>query len=390
MDLSLCETERNLRLTLTPHPTARTGSASLNIDQFDGESLSRTLMLAPLETGDEPSEGPDPQPTSIPDPDQGETDTPAVPSTDRVTLSDGHVDVRVTRGSKEETLSLTLGDSTGQVDKHEIERDLTSVVLAVPASALAKRTQRMADPSYDFLGPIGSQAYHLTQSQTPGLIWPGFSTEHVAGAYPEQGIDIILRPRTRPDDGDAFFFLSRNLAPGIEELLVDTRTGRDSVISTSVSSHLHGGWAFTQPGTYVFDVQARIPGTQVVSEVKPLTFRVGEADQPTHSEGSTPEQDQPDNGTPQRITSEDQTQAHGQTTAPSGGSSSGTGTASGDQAASSSPTTEEQGSAVGAAASQALARTGMNPLTAAVAVFIAGLGCAALGAGALRRSLTSS
>ncbi|GAA1048957.1 TIGR03773 family transporter-associated surface protein [Arthrobacter russicus] len=155
-------------------------------------------------------------------------------------LAEGHIDLASRLGAH--GLRTEIKDSSqGQV----VYRDPAKTVLQ--AKNPAKRTIR-GGSSFGFLGAPGSEVYVLGQTQEPGLLWPGWSTEEV----PQLGaIDWTL---TRlgtvgagPAPGDFAMYQLGELAQ--PEIKFNSAAGINR-FTIPAGVHQHGSWVFSAPGVY--------------------------------------------------------------------------------------------------------------------------------------------
>lgn len=189
----------------------------------------------------------------------------------QATISDGHVDVRVT---DQNGLAMALGDDSGTEEKRTLIRPLDKVTLAVPKQALVTRRGHVfASKDFDFLGKKGTQLYVLPQNQRNGLVWPGFSTESVDYSKYPKGIDIQVRPAKAPKGG-AWWAFTQDLN-GLGTIMA--ASDRTSTISTTGRIHSHLVWAFSKPGHYLLQVRAVDRATERATKWYPLRFAVDQA-----------------------------------------------------------------------------------------------------------------
>lgn len=244
-DLGVCKDQpMYMRVTLRPHPRSNATLTSAGVedltvsDEFGTEvslklrgtpepapSPQPTAAPDPAPTAaPSPSPSPSPQPTPAPDPAPTAPPTaPPVPAPDPapsdlltvpVTLSRGHLDLRVTQGADGNGMpsyAMAVKDDTRTAARASVLRSLPSVTLAVHPNAYYVRPQSLSDPGYDVLGAVGAGSYVLPQTQNSDIVWPGFSTEGVDYAGLPDGVDIGVRLLDGPAGAYAAFFQSGSL-----------------------------------------------------------------------------------------------------------------------------------------------------------------------------------
>lgn len=200
---------------------------------------------------------------------------PEVPATSRraiqagrpVVIDDGHVDMgpRIVDGA----WRVQLKDDTASP---VVWRDLSDVVLHARD---ASRVQVSGGDGLSFLGTPGSTAYVLPQVQRSGLVWPGWNTQDPSV------LELVPGPvawRLTGVDGPGRFVLYLTGSFGDVDVLFDTARGLPQQIDIARNTHVHGNWAFTEPGTYHLTVQMSATsgdGTSL-SDSRTLTIVVGD------------------------------------------------------------------------------------------------------------------
>nr|WP_202490005.1 TIGR03773 family transporter-associated surface protein [Streptomyces sp. SID8381] len=165
-------------------------------------------------------------------------------ATGRTVIADGHVDI----GPRfaEDDWAVQLRDDT--VDP-AVWRDTDDVVLQV------KDTARIKVPKaeeFSFLGKPGDDVWVLPQAQQQGVVWPGWNSQDPqVAATVEREVTWELTGVTGPGD----FVLFLNGAFGTPQVVFDTGERLPQETGIEVNSHVHGNWAFTEPGTYQLDVR---------------------------------------------------------------------------------------------------------------------------------------
>lgn len=186
-------------------------------------------------------------------------------------LNDGHVDVASTLENGR--LVTWIKDTT--TGGQPIWRDPAQTILqALPAA----QVQLPRNAKWSFIGATGTPVYLLPQKQRDGILWPGWSTEHIDSAATTGGIGWRLVSATGPGhvsvfDTDTF---------GNPRVYFATADGVDQADYTVIPkrTHAHGSWAFTAPGLYCLTMQraAQLPGGSTASSNFTLALAVGETD----------------------------------------------------------------------------------------------------------------
>ncbi|MDR1427863.1 MAG: choice-of-anchor M domain-containing protein [Bifidobacteriaceae bacterium] len=186
-------------------------------------------------------------------------------------LNLGHVDVASTLDDG--ALDTTIKDTTegGPV----VWREPEQTVLQVLPSA---RTEVPTNTDYGFLGTPGSPVWVLPETQDPGLLWPGWSTEHIPAAATEGGIEWGLTAVSGPGNLAVY----QTGAFGQPAVLFNTADGITSADQFTIPqiTHAHGAWAFTAEGVYclAFERSTTLTGGTHVSDQFTTVFAVGQID----------------------------------------------------------------------------------------------------------------
>ncbi|MBT0774034.1 TIGR03773 family transporter-associated surface protein [Kineosporia sp. J2-2] len=175
----------------------------------------------------------------------------ATAATDRVVISDGHVDMgpRIVDG----TWRVQLRDDT---QSPSVWRDIDSVVLH---GSEATRITVPSGDAYSFLGETGSEVYVFPQTQRAGVVWPGWNTQDPSVVDGVTG-DITWTVQSVDGPGDFHLFLSDSF--GNPSLIFDG--GKPYPQSTRIdpNTHVHGSWAFSKAGVYQVHMQMSATSTQ--------------------------------------------------------------------------------------------------------------------------------
>ena len=301
-DLGVCQSDpMYMRVILRPHPLSdavMTVADASDVTVGDHAGLTAMLTMrdgvaAPEEPEPAPAPEPTPEPTPTPVPDNGgghENPTPASSIlSDPVEIARGHLDVRLTQANGENgiTYGLAVKDDSFTNARTSVLRTLGSTTLTVAPNARFVRPASLSDPSYDVLGPVGTATYVLPETQNSDIVWPGLSTEGVDYAALPDGADLTLHLAEAPAGARVAFFQGGTFGSGAK-IHFDSSTG-DGVVHTTESTHMHGNWVFSAPGTYRIEVGAR-SGERVLAEPQAFTVivRGGHHEQPGPTPGGEP------------------------------------------------------------------------------------------------------
>lgn len=185
--------------------------------------------------------------------------TPQAHASGGYTLADGHTDIFYAIASGD-ALGLALKEDVSGSDVLHFPEDVT---LAVGDNAFSQDVAEVPE--------IGTPGYYLPQTQQPGILWPGWSTQQVASQGIEQ-VDFTFDSVSGP--GDVFLFTQRglgDLGPILSDGSFLLQSG--SVLPQDHPAHVHANWVFTQPGTYEMTVSAHSGGLS--SDSHTYTWEVG-------------------------------------------------------------------------------------------------------------------
>ncbi|MFJ6216866.1 choice-of-anchor M domain-containing protein [Streptomyces sp. NPDC092296] len=203
---------------------------------------------------------------------------------ERTVIDVGHVDAISPRLVGTDFRSLLLDDRDPLAP---VWRTPESVILHVrPAAALDVAD----DPDgFAFLGQPGDVLYVIPQTQDPGLIWAGWSTQSF-GPEDVRGDLTLTLDRV---DGPGQVVLWEWSPFGAPEPVIDGRAGLPASYPVPANTHQHANWAFTRPGVYrlTFTWSADLVDGGRVSDSSVYTFAVGDVDTATVT---LPPADQPD------------------------------------------------------------------------------------------------
>jgi surface-anchored protein len=196
----------------------------------------------------------------------------AAQTTDRLVLSEGHLDAFDVIRDGDDALALQMKDDTFLHADQIVYRDPSDVLMhtRVPGSEITVP----GGDQWAFLGEAGSTVYNLPQTQDPDLLWPGWSTERLGGGFAGQ---ITLELVDIEGPGDLKLFQTGSFGNVIP--IADTATDGPHTWNVNVPAHVHANWAFTEQGTYRMHVQASgtlSGGATVQSPVAEYVMHVGD------------------------------------------------------------------------------------------------------------------
>ncbi|MFW9182226.1 choice-of-anchor M domain-containing protein [Corynebacterium striatum] len=270
-----------VKVTVAPHPTVKAESGSVVLtDKYKfGESYDADGKLGVAEA---PSDENPANPTTSP-----ATEETSVPATEgknaedtvcsaKLSLDHGHVDIMGVREG--DAFETKLKDETNIGASGLTYRKLDDVVFAVHNNAMIPRPENHSDPSFDFMGPVGEKTFLLPQTQKRDVIWPGYNTEKLNYKdYKDGVVQLNIKPVSMPEGASFGVWLTGNRG-GPGEILVDS-TKDDFTIDTTFPTHTHTNWAFSKPGTYVFEVTytaETTDGKKLASQPQHLTMAMGD------------------------------------------------------------------------------------------------------------------
>lgn len=260
---------------VVPHPTINAEKTTVLADapfNSDGETTFPTVPLNGV-----PTPTPTPDPTPITTPQLEPTPPPATTNvcTDKYLLETGHVDL-LAEPDGDADFHIALADDTLTYTRQPARRNVNDVVLGVRDFAKRNRTTHQADPSLDFLGPVGSTYYALPNVQQANLIWPGYNTQAVDYSRLKDGVQLYLEPANIPEGASFGLYQPTNIRN--KYTIAANSLTKDYVVDTAISAHVHTNWAFSKPGTYVFNTYytaETIDGEAITSPKTTLQFVVG-------------------------------------------------------------------------------------------------------------------
>ena len=188
----------------------------------------------------------------------------------RTEISAGHVDMgpRFNNGKFE----LMLHDDHGETPvwrslDEVIYRGSDKVILEVPN-----------DPRYSFVGaPAGSKVYVIPQTETKGVIWPGWNTQDPQLVSKlNRGVNLTLEQVSGPGTFSLYLENGNFSAP---QVLWSSTKSEPQKLWVEKNTHTHANWVFTAPGEYLLKVtaSAELSDGSTVSDTRYLKFAVGDS-----------------------------------------------------------------------------------------------------------------
>ena len=137
------------------------------------------------------------------------------------------------------------------------------------------RTEVPAGGAYGFLGAPGSTVWLLPQTEDPGLVWPGWSTERLRAGQ-VAGDRVTWRLLDVKGPGAMTLFTTDQF--GSPSVIFASGGGVPNETTIRVNTHAHGNWAFTAPGAYqvTFEVAADVVGVGPTASRATWVFLVGD------------------------------------------------------------------------------------------------------------------
>jgi surface-anchored protein len=190
-------------------------------------------------------------------------------ASDRVVLSQGHVDV-LDIAFEDGELEVSVHDETVEPD---VERDPDDVLFQVKPEA---ETTVPAAPQFAFLGDAGDPVWILPQDNDPNLLFAGLGTEEVEpGTFTDDTLRIRLVSACGPADVSMFTVDALDQV----QILADSGNGLPDAFPIETGTHQHLNWAFEAEGDYVatFVVTGRLAANnhRVSSGHVNIHFHVG-------------------------------------------------------------------------------------------------------------------
>ena len=188
----------------------------------------------------------------------------------RTEISAGHVDMgpRFNNGKFE----LMLHDDHGETP---VWRSLDEVIYRGSDKAILEVPN---DPRYSFVGaPAGSKVYVIPQTETKGVIWPGWNTQDpqlVSKLI--RGVNLTLEQVSGPGTFSLYLENGNFSAP---QVLWSSTKSEPQKLWVEKNTHTHANWVFTAPGEYLLKVtaSAELSDGTTVSDTRYLKFAVGDS-----------------------------------------------------------------------------------------------------------------
>lgn len=243
-------------------------------------ALGASLMLAPLgmahaETTPATSESASAQPgdSNLSRGERALTQTLSAEqpvASGRTEISAGHVDMgpRFNNGKFE----LMLHDDHGETP---VWRSLDEVIYRGSDKAILEVPN---DPRYSFVGaPAGSKVYVIPQTETKGVIWPGWNTQDPQLVSKlNRGVNLTLEQVSGPGTFSLYLENGNFSAP---QVLWSSTKSEPQKLWVEKNTHTHANWVFTAPGEYLLKVtaSAELSDGSTVSDTRYLKFAVGDS-----------------------------------------------------------------------------------------------------------------
>lgn len=200
----------------------------------------------------------------------------AAPLNERTPISTGHVDLIDVLYEDGELFAEVHDDSV----EPSVSRPIDEVLAHVKSEA---EIEVPPLPEYEFIGPGGSAAWLLPQTQDFNLLWPGWRTT----SLPADTFSGDVRWRLLGVDGPGRVTLFYNGVFGEPNLIFNSADGFPAHSWIPLNSHVHANWTFGAEGVYrmIFGLEGKLDDGSTVSS-GPLEYRffVGDlADLPDES-----------------------------------------------------------------------------------------------------------
>lgn len=188
----------------------------------------------------------------------------------RTEISAGHVDMgpRFNNGKFE----LMLHDDHGE---SPVWRSLDEVIYRGSDKAILEVPN---DPRYSFVGaPAGSKVYVIPQTETKGVIWPGWNTQDPQLVSKlNRGVNLTLEQMSGPGTFSLYLENGNFSAP---QVLWSSTKSEPQKLWVEKNTHTHANWVFTAPGEYLLKItaSAELSDGSTVSDTRYLKFAVGDS-----------------------------------------------------------------------------------------------------------------
>ncbi|MDT8914959.1 choice-of-anchor M domain-containing protein [Amycolatopsis sp. PS_44_ISF1] len=194
-----------------------------------------------------------------------------------IVLDSGHVDAVAPRLASDGRLRVDIKDSTGLGGAGVPEPAWRSPDRTVFHVRPAARQTVPDDPVFAFLGRAGAPVWLIPQTQDPGIVWAGWSTEALAPDRVPAGVDWSLDSIEGP--GSVALF-QNDAAGGIASTVFDSRKALPQSVHVALGLHAHANWAFSAEGLYHlnFTVASASPDGRPLRDTEVYHFAVGNVD----------------------------------------------------------------------------------------------------------------
>ena len=188
----------------------------------------------------------------------------------RTEISAGHVDMgpRFNNGKFE----LMLHDDHGETP---VWRSLDEVIYRGSDQAILEVPN---DPRYSSVGaPAGSKVYVIPQTETKGVIWPGWNTQDPQLVSKlNRGVNLTLEQVSGPGTFSLYLENGNFSAP---QVLWSSTKSEPQKLWVEKNTHTHANWVFTAPGEYLLKVtaSAELSDGSTVTDTRYLKFAVGDS-----------------------------------------------------------------------------------------------------------------
>ena len=188
----------------------------------------------------------------------------------RTEISAGHVDMgpRFNNGKFE----LMLHDDHGE---NPVWRSLDEVIYRGSDQAILEVPN---DPRYSSVGaPAGSKVYVIPQTETKGVIWPGWNTQDPQLVSKlNRGVNLTLEQVSGPGTFSLYLENGNFSAP---QVLWSSTKSEPQKLWVEKNTHTHANWVFTAPGEYLLKVtaSAELSDGSTVTDTRYLKFAVGDS-----------------------------------------------------------------------------------------------------------------
>ena len=188
----------------------------------------------------------------------------------RTEISAGHVDMGPRFNNVK--FELMLHDDHGETP---VWRSLDEVIYRGSDKAILEVPN---DPRYSFVGaPAGSKVYVIPQTETKGVIWPGWNTQDPQLVSKlNRGVNLTLEQVSGPGTFSLYLENGNFSAP---QVLWSSTKSEPQKLWVEKNTHTHANWVFTAPGEYLLKVtaSAELSDGSTVSDTRYLKFAVGDS-----------------------------------------------------------------------------------------------------------------